>query len=106
MSDKKYSDRKSQDTAEIVIREATKEGLEVMLRMEKDAGIGDDRKKPGSHATATALGLGERYRLWESRVKKKGFDPEELYEAKLVECGYKSKVTQRKMANYFPFMQK
>jgi hypothetical protein len=60
-----------------VIREAAKKALEVMLRLEKDAGIGDDRKKPGSHATATALGLGQRYRLWEIKVKERGKDPEE-----------------------------
>jgi hypothetical protein len=59
------SDQKAQDKAEVVIQAAAKKALEVMLRMEADAGIGHGKKKPGSHATATATALGERYRLWE-----------------------------------------
>lgn len=101
MSNKKYSDQESQDNAERVIREAAQKALEVMLRLEKDAGIGEDRKKPGSQATATALGLGERYRRWEREVKESRKDPEDLYEAKLVECGFKSKVTQPTIGDYF-----
>jgi hypothetical protein len=92
------SDQKAQDKAAVVIQTAARKALEVMLRMEVDAGIGDDKKKPGSHATATAAGLGERYRLWEVKV---GTQADQLYEKKLAECGYKSTVQQSTIFSFF-----
>jgi hypothetical protein len=92
------SDQKAQDKAEVVIQASAKKALEAMLRMEVDAGIGEDKKKPGSHATATATALGERYRLWEQKV---GTHADQLYEKKLAECGYKSKVQQSRLVAFF-----
>jgi hypothetical protein len=44
-------------TSALVIEEAAKKALQVVLRLEKEADIGDDRKKSGSRAIATATTL-------------------------------------------------
>jgi hypothetical protein len=45
-----------------------------MLRLETNAGIEGDKKKPCSKATSAVTGLGERYRLWKKDVDNKEAD--------------------------------
>jgi hypothetical protein len=72
--------------------------LVIMLRLEHNASIEGDKKKPGSKATSAVTGLGERYRLWKKDVDSK---EEKLYDQMLVDVGFKSQITQLSIGSFF-----
>jgi hypothetical protein len=95
-----YKTKEAKEMAETVITLASQKALEVMLRLEYDAGIKDSSnpKKGKRTPSATVTALGERFRLWEKKV---GLKANSLYDAQLEESGYKSKAKQTSVRSFF-----